>query len=134
MNLAAEGVSVAVLLMLVLVVVRRAVVTDFRTARRAGLSSTRPDRRRPSGRWLLLAHVALGLFVVTLALYLYLYLAVAVAVVAGSGAAGARLAIAWAQVASLAAAAACWVLSRAARRWERRADRRWAAELGERGA
>ena len=105
-----------------------AVVTDFRTARRAGLSSTRPDRRRPSGRWLLLAHVALGLFVVTLALYL------AVAVLAGSGAAGARLAIAWAQVASLAAAAACWVLSRAARRWERRADRRWAAELGERGA
>jgi len=134
MNLAAEGVSVAVLLMLVLVVVRRAVVTDFRTARRAGLSSTRPDRRRPSGRWLLLPHVALGLFVVTLALYLYLYLYLSVAVVAGSGAAGARLAIAWAQVASLAAATACWVLSRAARRWERRADRRWAAELGERGA
>lgn len=128
MNLAAEIVSVAVLVMLVLVVVRRAVVGDFRTARRAGLSSTSPDRRRPSGRWLLLAHVALGWFVVALALYL------AVAAAAGNGAAGARLAIAWAQVASLAAAALCWVLSRATGRRERRTDRRWAAELGERGA
>lgn len=128
MNLAAEGVSVAVLLMLVLVVVRRGCGHGFPHGSTSWTLVDEAGSTAAIGRWLLLAHVALGLFVVTLALYL------AVAVVAGSGAAGARLAIAWAQVASLAAAAACWVLSRAARRWERRADRRWAAELGERGA
>jgi len=42
--------------------------------------------------------------------------------------------LAVAAVASLAAAAVCWVVSRATSRRESRADWRWAAELGERGA
>jgi hypothetical protein len=47
--------SVAVLLALLAVVVRRAIVQDFRTARHGGMSSTSPDRRRPSARLRLLA-------------------------------------------------------------------------------
>lgn len=46
----------------------------------------------------------------------------------------ARLVIAWAQVAILAAAAACWAASRLAGKREKRADRRWAVALGERQA
>ena len=128
MNLAAEAVSVAVLLLLVIAVVRRSVVAEFRTARRASMASTSPDRRRPSGRLLLLAHVALGLFAVALMLYL---LVAAWPGMDASTTYGARLAIAWGQVATLAAAAACWLAARVAGRRESRSDRRWAAALGE---
>ena len=70
MDAIAVAFSVAVLALLVAAVVRRSVLADLRTARRAGMASTSPDRRRPSARLLLLAHVALGLFAVALALYL----------------------------------------------------------------
>lgn len=124
MNAVAVLFSVAVLIALVFVVVRRAIVRDFRTARRAGMSSTSADRRRPSARLRLLCHVALGVFVLALAAYL------AVAALAGRGGAyELRLAVAWTQVASLAAAGLCWVASRWAARREKHADRRWAARL-----
>ena len=123
MNIVAVAFSVAVLLALLVVVVRRAIVQDFRTARRGGMSSTSADRRRPSARLRLLTHVALGVFAVALALYL------AVATLAGRGAYEVRLAVAYLQVASLAAAALLWFTARWAARRERRADRRWAARL-----
>ena len=121
----------AVLVVLVAVVVRQAVVADFRAARRSSMTSTSADRRSTSGRLRLLAHVGLGLFVVALALYL---LVAAWPAASATSTQAARLMIAWAQVASLAGAAACWAASRLAGRREARADRRWAAALGERGA
>jgi len=127
MNTVAVGFSLAVLLALLVEVVRRAIVQDFRTAWRGGMSSTSADRRRPSARFGLLAHVALGAFAVALALYL------AVATLAGRGAYEVRLAVAYLQVASLAAAALLWITGRWAARRERRADRRWAARLAAEG-
>lgn len=47
-DLVAEFVPVVVLALLVSAVVRRAVLASFRTARRAGMASTSPDRRRPA--------------------------------------------------------------------------------------
>lgn len=55
MDVAAEVVSVAVLVLLVAVVVRRAVIGDFQTARRSSMTSTSADRRPTSSRLLLLA-------------------------------------------------------------------------------
>lgn len=92
------------------------------------MTSTSADRRPTSGRLLLMAHAALGLFAVALALYL---LVAAWPAADPASTYGARLVIAWAQVAALAAAATCWTVSRLAGRREHRSDRRWAAELGE---
>ena len=127
-NAVAVVLSVAVLALLLVAVVRRVVVAEFRTARRAAMVSTSADRRRLSGRLLLLAHVALGLFAVALALYL---LVAAWPGLEASTTYGARLVIAWAQVATLAAASACWLAAGVASQREHHSDRRWAAEMGE---
>lgn len=117
----------AVLVLLVAAVVRRAVIADFQTARRSSMTSTSADRRPTSGRLLLMARVGLGLFAVALALYLL----VAAWPAASASTHAARLVIAWAQVATLSAAGTCWAASRLAGKREKRADRQWMVALGD---
>lgn len=126
MDAAAEVVSVAVLVLLVAVVVRRAVVANIQTARRSSMTSTSADRRPTSGRLLLMASVGLGLFALALALYL---LIAAWPAADASSTYAARLVTAWAQVATLVLAAVCWAASRLAGRREKRAERQWMAAL-----
>ncbi len=92
-------------------------MANFRASPRSGMTSKSADLRPTPSRLRRLAHVGLGLFVVALALYLVV---AAWPTVRATSTQAACLVIAWAQVASLAVAAAGWATSQLVDRYEAR--------------